>query len=305
MNSKANGKLLLTGEYLILKGAKSLALPLKLGQSLQMKTSAGSDLTWKALDADKSEWFSARIDLFNFNVEKTSDTAKADFLRRIIKKAAGINSDFLSQWKKYRITTKLDFNKEWGLGSSSTLVYLIAQLAEVNPFDLYFRLFDGSAYDVACAYAQAPIKYQLTEESIELEEINFKPEYRDHIYFVYSGQKKDSQVAVQEFKASYKPSKLNEVEAISEMTDAILEAKSIQEFNRLIQSHEDLMSKVLGQPTVKERFFPENGVTVKSLGAWGGDFFLFSSENDPADIPKKLDEKGFKTYFKWDEIVLE
>lgn len=305
MDIKANGKLLLTGEYLILEGAKSIALPLQLGQSLEMKMSAGSELMWKALDADKSEWFSAKIDLFNFDIEKTSDQTKADFLRKIIKKAASMNSDFLSQWKKYKITTKLDFYKDWGLGTSSTLVFLIAMIAEIDPFELYFRLFDGSAYDIACAYAQAPIKYQLTKESIELEEVNFKPKFRDHLFFVYSGRKQDSQVAVQEFKASYKPTKKNEVALITEISEGILEATTLQEFNKLINSHEEIMSQILKKPKLKDQLFPENNVTVKSLGAWGGDFFLYSSEEDPSETPNRLKKKGFDTFFQFDDIVLQ
>ena len=35
---KSNGKFLLTGEYLVLKGATALALPLKKGQSLDVET---------------------------------------------------------------------------------------------------------------------------------------------------------------------------------------------------------------------------------------------------------------------------
>ena len=38
MKIKSNGKFLLTGEYLVLKGATSLALPLKFGQSMEVET---------------------------------------------------------------------------------------------------------------------------------------------------------------------------------------------------------------------------------------------------------------------------
>ena len=34
---RANGKLLLTGEYLVLKGALALALPTKLGQTMTVR----------------------------------------------------------------------------------------------------------------------------------------------------------------------------------------------------------------------------------------------------------------------------
>ena len=60
----ANGKLLITGEYLILKGAKSLAIPTKFGQSLHYdKTKNDSLLVWNSLDYKNKTWFNATFDL--------------------------------------------------------------------------------------------------------------------------------------------------------------------------------------------------------------------------------------------------
>ena len=59
------------------------------------------------------------------------------------------------------ITTKLTFPRAWGLGTSSTLISLIAQWAKCDPFELLFEAFGGSGYDIACATANSPISYQL------------------------------------------------------------------------------------------------------------------------------------------------
>ena len=39
---------------------------------------------------------------------------------------------------------------------------------------------------------------------------------------------------------------------------------------------------------------------IKSLGAWGGDFILATSKDDPTSYFKK---KGFNTIFKFDDII--
>ena len=53
--------------------------------------------------------------------------------------------------------------------------------------------------------------------------------------------------------------------------------------------------------TVKECLFPDYKGTVKSLGAWGGDFVLAISETE--DIPNYFLSKGFDICIPYDEIV--
>ena len=51
--TRAQGKLLLTGEYFVLDGALSLALPVRYGQTLQVLPSEKPGrLTWISRDAD-------------------------------------------------------------------------------------------------------------------------------------------------------------------------------------------------------------------------------------------------------------
>ena len=53
----SNGKLLLTGEYLVLDGALSLAVPTQFGQSLTVETIDERKLIWKSLDEKGNIWF--------------------------------------------------------------------------------------------------------------------------------------------------------------------------------------------------------------------------------------------------------
>ena len=53
----SNGKLLITGEYVVLDGAKALALPTKFGQSLVVKSGQNHQIKWTSFDSDKSIWF--------------------------------------------------------------------------------------------------------------------------------------------------------------------------------------------------------------------------------------------------------
>src|SRR5690606_1062656 len=149
LNTYAHGKLLITGEYLILEGATGLAVSLKWGQSMKVNESQGAELHWISKDHQGNKWFECKLNLIDFKVEKTTDEAKSRMLQSLIASAARLNSDFLSKWKRYRVTTALEFDPEWGLGSSSTLIANLAEWAELSPFELYFDTQEGSGYDVA------------------------------------------------------------------------------------------------------------------------------------------------------------
>ena len=56
MNFFANGKLLLTGEYAVLRGACALALPTKFGQHLTVEENNSNFINWKSLDHKNKVW---------------------------------------------------------------------------------------------------------------------------------------------------------------------------------------------------------------------------------------------------------
>ena len=90
------------------------------------------------------------------------------------------------------VETKLGFPKEWGLGSSSSLIYNLSQWAYVSPFELLFKTSIGSGYDVACAQSDGPILYKNDSEGPIYSPVVFNPSFKNNIYFVYLGKKQDT-----------------------------------------------------------------------------------------------------------------
>lgn len=299
-NFFAHGKLLLTAEYLVVKGAKSLAIPTRVGQHLELKEGSGSELVWKSLDHKGNEWFSAKYDLMGFDCLKTTDEDKAAYLRKVLRAVCRDNSDFLSKWKKYRVTTKLDYPQEWGLGSSSTLIHLLCQWAEANPYLVYFDLFNGSGYDIACADADGPLFYQFLGDSLHVETAEWKPSFLDQLYVVYTGQKQDSVSSVRDFLK--KKVKKADIKKADELTQSFYEADDLVSLEAVIEDHENHLSSILGQPTIQSTRFSDYWGKVKSMGAWGGDMALATSDQGMAKTKEYFKSKGCDTVMLLGEL---
>jgi mevalonate kinase len=300
---KANGKLLLFGEYAVMDGAKALAIPTKFGQTLQIKAHRGSDLMWEAYTADKELWFEAQISLYDFSPLRTSDEGIALTLQKLLKGAVRYNCEFLDKWNGFKVISTLGFPREWGLGSSSTLTYLIAEWAEVNAFHLHFQVSNGSGYDIACAGAEGPLTYRLTEEELNYEEIDFEPSFLDKIYFVYLGRKQNSGEAIAHYAKQVK--KRKELAAkISDITAAVIKPSiSIAEFGQLMNQHEDLLAESLQLPVLRSQF-PDLKGHIKSLGAWGGDFAMVLSQEPKEKLAEYFKGKGLNTFMSYSEMAL-
>lgn len=299
----SNGKFLLTGEYFVLQGALALSLPLRLGQSLAVEVDSNGDemIDWEA-DIPSGKWFSVRFDK-QVSVVETTDADKADMLRNILLAVRKLNPKAFTEKGKYTFTTRLDFDKEWGLGSSSTLVSNLARWAEVNPYDLLAQTFGGSGFDIACATASQPILYQLKNGTPEATEIEFNPPFADKLYFVYQGHKQSSRNEVKAFKNRILQQDLSDdIDTISELTLSIAKTQSFSDFCALINLHETIVGESIGREPLKNSFPDFNG-SMKSLGAWGGDFFLAASEMQPSEVISYFENKGFTTIFQYDKLV--
>ena len=75
----------------------------------------------------------------------------------------------------------------------------------------------------------------------------------------------------------------------------------MEKFCNLLDKHERVMSKILELPTVKESLFPDFEGSVKSLGAWGGDFVMVLSKENPTHY---FHSKGYETILTYDEMIL-
>ena len=310
---QAHGKFLLTGEYLVLKGALALALPLKLGQSLEVSL-ADTDthrLHWIAQQPDKP-WFSVLFDTDTLEPITTDDPAKAEKLSSILKAVRQLKPNaFYGSDMRFR--TRLDFNPEWGLGSSSTLIANLARWANVNPYELLKLTFGGSGYDLACATAEGPIYYQVNTNESALrqaqgpqivEPIDYNPPFAEHLYFIYQGQKQSSSKEIKAFLAKANPIELEkDIEAVSDISRSVPKCQNLDEFGLLMQCHERIIARCIGQEPVQKRFPDFEGV-LKSLGAWGGDFIMAATHWDKEQVKAYFKWKGLNVVFGYKELVL-
>lgn len=299
----SNGKLLITGEYLVKDGALALAVPTIPGQEMLIEEGDHSgSLSWESHYQGRC-WFNAEFSLPEFTIKRASKHESASYLQTLLKEARRLNSKNLSNTSSINIRAKLGFSTEWGLGSSSSLINNIASFFNVDPYQLFFNTQNGSAYDIACASAPGPIYYQLEDGQAKIENAEFNPPFKKNIAFIYSGQKQDSRQSMSKFLArqgSYEFEK----GGISEISRELVNTKHIKEFCELLDEHEKIMSRVLGMPKVKDASFSDFPGSIKSLGAWGGDFILAASEIDFVEIKSYFSTKGLDVVFSFDEIVL-
>lgn len=160
---KSYGKLLLSGEYAVLNGAKALALPIKLQQSLKIETVVNNVyLNWFAKDTNKFD-FQTKINLRNLEVVESNNVIISDKLALILQEISKLNPDFNKIQTGYNCYSEIEWPIEYGLGSSSTLINNLSKWANVNPYKLNKKIFNGSGYDVACASSKNlfSINYQV------------------------------------------------------------------------------------------------------------------------------------------------
>lgn len=295
----ANGKLLLTGEYLVLKGALALAIPVRLGQSMVVETVHTPSLQWNAYKPD-GPWLSATFSPDHLDVIDTDDPSKALKLSRILTAVRELNPSVFKPGLRFE--THLGFNPEWGLGSSSTLISNLAQWAEVDPYQLLKKTVGGSGYDVACATASTPIFYRLDNEMPQISPVAFDPPFAEQLFFVYQGKKQHSAKEVAGFHARMQQNDFSgDIEVVSDISKALPDVTTLDEFQRLIDRHEAIIGHCLDRQPVKQQF-PDFEGSLKSLGAWGGDFLLAATEWPLEKVKEYFYSKGLDTIFKYQEL---
>ena len=296
----SHGKLLLTAEYVVLDGALALALPTKFGQSLSVKPIEEPKLLWKSHDHNGHIWFKDSFLLDKIDPDDLKiDLDLSKTLHHILQKAQLLNPAFLCDNKGFEITTHLDFPKNWGLGTSSTLINNIANWANVDAYRLLELTFGGSGYDIACAQHQKAITYQLLDTRT-IKEVNFNPDFKGYLYFVYLNKKQNSRDGIAHYKANASENH-QAISEISKITKRILSCNSLETFETLIETHESIISKLIKQQPIKQSLFKDFDGSIKSLGAWGGDFILVASKNNPTTYFKN---KGLDVIIPFEEMVL-
>ena len=299
MKFKSNGKLLITSEYLVMKGAMALAIPAKLDQELNVISTNSDFVNWKSFNKDNQIWYEEKFFLdkgtliYHGKKNKMSDLIVRlfDYIHKFNKPEKSIGNEFI--WK-------INFNINWGLGSSSTLINNLSKWAKVNPYKLLFSVFNGSGYDIACCDKRNPIIFQKKDDCLSVSDTTFNPNFLNNLFLIFLNKKQDTQKSVQNFLET--DQSLSEgINQINEIVHEIENVKDITTFESLIERHEKIIANILQMPTIQNEKFPDynNGV-IKSLGSWGGDFVLATGDEKSVDY---FEEKGFNTIRKISDLL--
>ncbi|MCC4213513.1 GYDIA family GHMP kinase [Leeuwenhoekiella parthenopeia] len=298
----AHGKLLITGEYAVLDGALALAVPTKKGQHLYIESSDQNGIYWESQDADGKIWFETTLtypEISEAKIAKPEDPKQR--LLQLFRAAQKLNPQFLAEQSGLKITTKLEFDRNWGLGSSSTLVYMLAKWAQINPYSLLETTFGGSGYDLACAGAEAAILYQKNLGEPTVYQTTFKPPFSKQLFFVYLNKKQNSRDAISNYRNQPKAGQELLKTKISGISETVLKCEDLTSFCMLIEAHEQLIAKALNTAPIKQTLFKDYSGSIKSLGGWGGDFILATGGVDEQEYFRK---KGYTTLIPFDEMVI-
>lgn len=307
----SHGKLLITGEYAVLDGAVCLALPTKKGQLLQIEKQPNENLlVWKSFDYEGAVWFETEIMIDS--VTSTLSTKKSteglpnetrqqtETLLSILNTALRLNPSFLKNLEGSQVITKLEFPRNWGLGSSSTFINNLAQWAQIDAFKLLWGGFTGSGYDIACAQHDTPILYSVQDQKPAITVVEFEPSFKNQLYFVHLNEKQNSREGISLYQSRvFNQAEL--VQSINHLTEAIRTAINLSEFEKLLHQHEEIMGNILGLTPVKRRLFNEYQGAIKSLGAWGGDFIMVTGDEASKNYFRK---RGYHSIIDFDTMML-
>lgn len=306
---QSSGKLMISAEYLVLTGASALAMPVRFGQTLHVEsvTSRNTRVEWETY-VKGDPWLVCSFrgkDLQPDRFDRTAGRqASVRYIQDLLLASKQINPSFLSGNMAWHVRSNLDFNPEWGLGSSSSLISNIAWWAGISPYKLFYQTADGSGYDIACARSKKPILFTYTGKNKYplIRPVDFAPSFSEHMVFLYSGKKQDSARSIRSFNPNTVPQEV--ITQVSALSERMAASDCLTEFMEMMRLHEKILGKCLGIRPVQQKHFSDFPGVVKSLGAWGGDFLLAVSDLDQQTIIRYFRNKGHDPVFTFEEMYI-
>lgn len=290
----ANGKLLLFGEYLVLRGASCLAIPLKYNQRLRVSKHEGKSILWGAKN-NGEEWLFIHFS-DNLSIIHTTDIYKAEVIQKLLRTVKELNPTL--DWNQLHFCFDTNFERNFGFGTSSTLIALLSQWAAVDPYTLLEKSFGGSGYDIAAATASLPFVYTVEDKITQT--VQFAKAITDNLLFVYLGAKQDSSREISKFKT--KTTTDDQLKQINSLINEAVSCQSIEYWEKLMLSSENLLAEILEVSKVKDHYFCDYPFAIKSLGAWGGDFIM-ATHRDLAAAKEYFNQKGYTIQYTYNELI--
>jgi mevalonate kinase len=280
-----------------LDGAAGLAIPLRFGQSLHLRPHDGEHLIWTSLEADGSPWFQGTFHPGTGLLMESTDQEVGIMLEKLLRAAP--ESARRNILKSQHLRIQADFNRDWGLGSSATLVWLVASLLKTSPYPLLDASFGGSGYDLACAAASGPIVYQRNQGKPSSIPVALPEPILNHLFFVYSGKKQNSRDAIHKYRTQKDSASFSE--EMNQLSLNLTKARTVDAFGECLQKIEEKVRNHLMLYSLKD-YHPDYPGILKPMGAWGGDFFL--AFGPPEDTRNYFESKGFFPVWQAKEVML-
>jgi len=276
---RANGKFLLSAEYVVLDGAWAMALPLKWGQTLHIEPYQGDFCLIESRETNQDVWFKAT---FHPGTGLVMESNREDVAQKLEQLLSAIPPTIKRQFlKSKKLVFQADFNRSWGLGSSSTLVSLLSQYLKQNPYALLRQSFGGSGYDIACATALQPIMYRIDRPDFpSVQPFSLDPDLLKQMHFFYLGHKAQSSDAIRHYRALSLAERQKAATEISEISLHMQRQQTVSEWTLALNRHNQILQKLLQQPDPCRAFSGAPGA-LKPMGAWGGDFMLGLGPAEP------------------------
>ena len=240
----AHGKFLLTGEYAVLDNVDALAIPLKLDQRLMVVPRSDQIISWTSFNKDGSIWFQDKFSLDHIsNVHLENNNLVGSKLLDVLRTALNLSGHENFQ-TGFDAVTRLDFDYQSGMGTSSTLISLVSQWMGCDPFQLQFKCFGGSGYDIACATASSPIVYNYNDGDPQVVPISYEPDFKDQLYFIYLNKKQDSRKSIAQFDVHKLDEEMRTL--LNEMPKKFLETEDdLSKFDEVLEQHEQLVGGLI------------------------------------------------------------
>lgn len=307
---------MLCGEYAVTIGVEALAVPVQLGQWMyvwEFNSPLGGDrLIWEAKEKDGSTWLNEHFSLpllSDFVESSVSDELEGQLLRNtdrnVIKKMLGlVASDFWKAGKSYRIETQLEFNRNSGLGSSSTMISNFARYTGLDAQWLQQQVFGGSGYDVAVAEVGKGLVFWKQNDVAHWGPWSLSTQLTENWQVVFLGQKQNSRDSLSQVKI-----RLQEIQndnfllhQLQQILAAVKMASEVPMLEAGLEMWQAVLSMGLDLETPYQHFGfqPIKGGVCKWLGAWGGDMLLVNA----VFAEKQREALSVYTSVSWNELVL-
>jgi mevalonate kinase len=160
----------------------------------------------------------------------------------------------------------------------------------------------GSGADIACTTAEKWFLYRRSLPEPEIWQIPTEYPFPENTFFIYSGQKQETAGHLK--KIARTDNRSNEAiwPEINKFILRFLAASALPEAFKIIDDHDLLISSQINMQPIGNLFTDFPG-KVKSLGAWGGDFFMALSQQPPAIVKNYFSIKGYDKVFLWEDFV--